>query len=94
MRTTLERVNKEIKAPHARTIARAGQIFSFSAALNREDQSEVLGSTMSLAGSAQSVRDIYSDYRLEYIRTHFQLPAITSSELLLDIRLELQKLRG
>ena len=85
---------KEIRAPHARTIARAGQIFFFSAALSREQQDEVLRSTMSLADSAQTVRDIYSDYRLHYIRNHFQLPAVTSSELLLDIRLELQKLRG
>ena len=85
---------KEIKGQHTRLIARAAQLFFFSRVLNDEDQNSVLESTLTINGQDRTVRDIYSSYRLKHIRSHFQLPAVTSSELLLDIRLELQKLRG
>jgi len=84
---------KSIKPAFARSIARAGQLFYYSAALSEQEQMEVVSSTMNVDGAVMTVHEINTLYQLHEIRAHFQDPEVTSSERLEDLRIELQRLQ-
>lgn len=85
---------RRIRADYARAIARAGQLYYYSAALSNDDQDKVLGSTIALGSRQMTVNEIEDTFQLREIRPHFQDPEVTSSERLEDLRVEMQRLRG
>lgn len=82
-----------ISPPHARAIARAGQMSFYSWMLGEQGSAEIDDATLWIGYTQMTVAEIVATYRLEYLRAHFQDPQVMASELLEDIRIELRKLQ-
>jgi hypothetical protein len=83
----------KIKAGTARSIARAGQLGYYGAALSDEDRVTVNQSTMLIGDEEITVFDIIGRYRLLEIRDNFQDPDSTAAERLEDLRQELRRMQ-
>jgi hypothetical protein len=84
---------EKIKAGTARSIARAGQLRYYSAALSEADRDVIYQSTMLIGEDELTVHQITDRYRLSELRDFFQDPEATAAERLEDLRQELRRMQ-
>ena len=84
---------RRIRAGSARTIARAGQLYYYTAGLSEEDKELIHSSTLFVEGNDWTVEQVEATFQLRNIREHFQDPEVTAAERLEDLRQELRLLQ-